>query len=263
MVLGFIGTGHMGGALAKAASVNRNNALLLANRHPEKAQKLADMIGGSVCSNFQAVSEADLLFIGVKPQMLEEMLSEIREQLSLRKPPFTVVSMVAGRTIAQMQEKMGCNAPVIRIMPNTPVAVGEGIILYTCSSEVTEAMEQRFLEAMSNAGRFLKIEERLADVSSVVGGCGPAFAAMFLEALSDGGVACGMPRDQAMEVSAQMMLGTAKLMLESHAHPGVMKDAVCSPGGSTIQGVRTLEERAFRASIIDAVIASYEKTLRF
>ncbi len=263
MVLSFIGTGNMGGALARAASLNRNNRLLLANRHPDKAQQLADLIGGTVCDNLQAVTDADYVFLGVKPQMLEEMLQDIREAFQTRKSSFTVVSMVAGRTIAQIQEKIGCNAPVIRILPNTPVAVGEGMILYVCSDEVTQEMEQGFLEAMAGAGRFTKIEERLAGICSVVGGCGPAYAAMFLEAMADGGVACGMPRIQAMEVAAQMMLGTAKLMLESHAHPGVMKDAVCSPGGSTIQGVRTLEERAFRASIIDAVIASYEKTLRF
>ena len=263
MVLSFIGTGNMGGALARAASLNRNNRLLLANRHPDKAQQLADLIGGTVCDNLQAVTDADYVFLGVKPQMLEEMLQDVREAFQTRKSSFTVVSMVAGRTIAQIQEKIGCNAPVIRILPNTPVAVGEGMILYVCSDEVTQEMEQGFLEAMAGAGRFSKIEERLADICSVVGGCGPAYAAMFLEAMADGGVACGMPRIQAMEVAVQMMLGTAKLMLESHAHPGVMKDAVCSPGGSTIQGVRTLEERAFRASIIDAVIASYEKTLRF
>ena len=115
---------------------------------------------------------------------------------------------------------------------------------------------------MSFAGRFARIDEHLADIGSVVSGCGPAFASMFLEALADGGVACGMPRDQALEVSAQMLLGTAKMALESHAHPGQMKDAVCSPGGTTIQGVRVLEENGFRGAVMDAVITAYEKTIK-
>ena len=135
------------------------------------------------------------------------------------------------------------------------------MILYCCSSEVSLEAEDRFLSAMTFAGRFVRIEERLANIGSVVSGCGPAFASLFLEALADGGVACGMPRDQALEVSAQMLLGTAKMALESRAHPGQMKDAVCSPGGTTIQGVRVLEENAFRAAVMDAVIAAYEKTV--
>ena len=261
MKIGFIGTGHMGGALAKAASQNGSNTLLLANRHPEKAQKLAEIIGGTPCDNLQAASEADYLFLGVKPQMLEGMLIGIEDTLKARKTPFIIVSMVAGRSIAQLQQMLGFNAPVIRIMPNTPVSVGAGMILYCCSSEVSPEAEDGFLSAMTFAGRFVRIEERLANIGSVVSGCGPAFASLFLEALADGGVACGMPRDQALEVSAQMLLGTAKMALESRAHPGQMKDAVCSPGGTTIQGVRVLEENAFRAAVMDAVIAAYEKTV--
>lgn len=262
MKLGFIGTGHMGGALARAASQNSSNTLLLANRHPEKAQKLAEIIGGNPCDNLQAASEADYLFLGVKPQMLEGMLIGIEDTLKARTTPFVIVSMVAGRSIAQLQQLLGFDAPIIRIMPNTPVSVGAGMILYSCSREVTQEAEDGFLSAMSFAGRFARIDEHLADIGSVVSGCGPAFASMFLEALADGGVACGMPRDQALEVSAQMLLGTAKMTLESHAHPGQMKDAVCSPGGTTIQGVRVLEENGFRGAVMDAVITAYEKTIK-
>ena len=162
MKIGFIGTGHMGGALAKAASQNGSNTLLLANRHPEKAQKLAEIIGGTPCDNLQAASEADYLFLGVKPQMLEGMLIGIEDTLKARKTPFVIVSMVAGRSIAQLQEMLGFNAPIIRIMPNTPVSVGAGMILYCCSSEVSPEAEDGFLSAMTFAGRFVRIEERLA-----------------------------------------------------------------------------------------------------
>ena len=135
------------------------------------------------------------------------------------------------------------------------------MILYTCGEGVTGENERIFLEAMAGAGRFSALPERLIDAGSAVSGCGPAFADLFLEALADGGVACGLPRDQALELAAQMLLGSAKLALRSGKHPGALKDAVCSPGGSTIQGVRTLERAGFRSAVMEAVIAAYEKTL--
>ena len=110
------------------------------------------------------------------------------------------------------------------------------------------------------AGRFDRIPEALIDAGSAVSGCGPAFVCQFMEALADGGVTCGLPRDKALLYAAQMLAGTAELMLQTGQHPGVLKDAVCSPGGSTIQGVRRLEQGSFRADIIDAVVAAYERT---
>jgi pyrroline-5-carboxylate reductase len=135
------------------------------------------------------------------------------------------------------------------------------MILYTCGQGVTEDEEQVFLEAMAGAGRFSALPEHLMDAGSAVSGCGPAFADLFLEALADGGVACGLPRAQALELAAQMLLGSARLALKSGQHPGSLKDAVCSPGGTTIQGVRTLEAAGFRSAVMEAVIAAYEKTL--
>ena len=169
--------------------------------------------------------------------------------------------MAAGLTIARIRELAGGNYPVIRIMPNTPSSIGEGMILYTCSSDITKTEEKVFLEAMSGAGRLSALPEHQMDAGSAVSGCGPAFVDLFIEALADGGVACGLPRAAAMEYAAQMVLGAAKLILESGKHPGELKDAVCSPGGTTIQGVRTLEEAGFRGAVMDAVIAAYEKTL--
>ena len=257
-VIGFVGTGNMGGALARAASAAGENSLLLANRTPSKAQALADEIGGKVCDNKTALSEADYVFIGVKPQMLRGLAETAAPVLRERKSPFVLVSMAAGSSIELIQSLFG-PCPVIRIMPNTPASIGQGMILYACSQEGSAAQEQDFLHAMRGAGRFMKLEEKLIDAGTAISGCGPAFADLFIEALADGGVVCGLPRKQAMELAAQMLLGSAALVLESGKHPGELKDAVCSPGGSTIQGVRKLEEKGFRSAVTEAVIAAYEK----
>jgi len=257
-VIGFVGTGNMGGALARAASTNKENTLLLANRTPSKAQALADEIGGSVCDNASALGTADFVFIGVKPQMLRGLAETAAAVFAEREAPFVLVSMAAGSSIELIQSLFGKH-PVIRIMPNTPASIGKGMILYACSTEVSEEMEKAFLEAMGGAGRFLKLEEKLIDAGTAISGCGPAFADLFIEALADGGVVCGLPRKQAMELAAQMLLGSAALVLESGKHPGLLKDEVCSPGGSTIQGVRKLEEKGFRSAVTEVVIAAYEK----
>ena len=262
LTLGFIGTGNMGGALAQAAAKNENNRLLLANRHPEKAQRLREKIGGELTDSRGAAAEADYIFLGVKPQMLEALFAEIRDTLSARSDRFVLVSMAAGTSMEKVQRLAGGDYPVIRIMPNTPVSIGEGMILYACSKELRQEEKNAFLEAMAAAGRFSPLEEKLIDAGSAVSGCGPAFVDLFIEALADGGVACGLPRAQALEFAAQMAAGSARLILESGRHPGELKDAVCSPGGATIQGVRTLEEEGFRAAVINAVIAAYEKNFK-
>lgn len=253
MKIAFIGTGNMGGALAKAAAQDMNNTLFLCNRHPEKAEKLQQAIGGTVVDHAAAVREADLIFLGVKPVVLPGLCEVLAPLLQEKKTPFALVSMVAGVRIKALQELLGHEYPVIRIMPNTPVSVGEGMILYTsCAPAFTES----FLQAMRFAGRFMPVEERLMEAGMAVSGCGPAFVDLFVEALADAGVLSGLPRKDAVTLAAQMVMGSAKLILESGRHPGELKDAVCSPGGTTIQGVRKLEEKAFRSAVIEAVIAA-------
>ena len=258
LTLGFIGTGNMGGALAQAAAKNNNNRLLLANRHPEKAQRLREKIGGELTDSRSAAAKADYIFLGVKPQMLEALFAEIRDTLSARTDRFVLVSMAAGTSMEKVQRLAGGDYPVIRIMPNTPVSIGEGMILYACSKELRQEEKNAFLEAMAAAGRFSPLEEKLIDAGSAVSGCGPAFVDLFIEALADGGVACGLPRAQALEFAAQMTAGSARLILESGRHPGELKDAVCSPGGSTIAGIRVLEQHGFRGAAMDCVIAAFK-----
>lgn len=259
--LGFIGTGSMGGALARAAcrSVPAGR-VLLSNRTAEKARALARELGCQAADNGTVAGRADLIFLGVKPQYMQALFEEIGPVLKGRESRFLLVSMAAGLTIPRVRELAGGSYPVIRIMPNTPAGIGEGVIFYDCSEDVTEQERAAFLEAMAGAGRLVPLADRLMDAGSAVAGCGPAFADLFLEALADGGVACGLPRALALESAAQMMIGTAKLMLETGKHPGELKDAVCSPGGATIQGVRALEKAGFRGAVMEAVIAAYEKS---
>ena len=237
MKIGFIGTGNMGGALARAAAKG-GHTLLLANRTPAKAEALAKELGGTVCPNAEAAEKAELLFLGVKPQMIVDVLKGIAPALKERKSAPVLISMVTGLDIARIQELAGGDYPVIRIMPNMPAAVGEGVIFYACSGNCGKAQQEAFLRYMAPAGKLFPLAEELHAAGSAVAGCGPAFAAIFLEAMADGGVACGLPRASAIQYAAQMMLGTAKMVLETNQHPGVLKDSVCSPAGSTIQGVR-------------------------
>lgn len=259
--LGFIGTGNMGGALARAACKSvPSDQVFLANRTVEKAKALAEELDCRVADNEAIAQSADLIFLGVKPQYMAEVMAEICPILEKRESRFILVSMAAGLTIPRIRELAGKDYPVIRIMPNTPAAIGEGMVFYDCSENVTKTEEKVFLESLADAGRLAPLADKLMDAGSAVAGCGPAFADLFIEALADGGVACGLPRALALESAAQMMLGTAKLMLETGKHPGQLKDAVCSPGGATIQGIRALEEAGFRGAVMDAVIAAWEKS---
>ena len=260
MIFGFIGCGNMGGALATAARKRLDGGcILLANRTPAKAEALAEKLGARVVDNQAAAERSDYLFLGVKPQMMADMLEGLRDALVGRDAPCVLVTMAAGLTIGTIRRMAGVDFPVIRIMPNTPAAVGQGMLL-CCSDGASEAQLAQFREVMAGAGRIDFLDEALIDAGSAVAGCGPAFAEMFIEALADGGVACGLPRAKAMDYAAQMLLGTAALCLETGEHPGAMKDAVCSPGGSTIQGVRALEAHGFRGAVMEAVIAAWEKT---
>lgn len=260
-IFSFIGTGNMGGALARAAARKLPpEAILLSNRTPEKAAALAEELKCGHAAPHRAAEQGKYIFLGVKPQMMGDLLAEIGPVLARRRDRFLLVTMAAGLTMERIAAMAGGDYPVIRIMPNTPCAVGEGVILCDANERVTEEELTEFMDDMSGAGVVDRLEERLIDAGSAVSGCGPAFVCLLLEALADGGVACGLPRRKALLYAAQMVKGTAALQLTTGEHPGAMKDAVCSPGGTTIAGVRALEERGFRSAAMDAVIAAVEKT---
>lgn len=257
--IGFLGCGNMGGALAGACA-KRTKHILLANRTPAKAEALAAELNCQAADNRDVAERCDLIFLGVKPQMMGALLAELAPVLSARQDRFVLVSMAAGLTIGTIRAMAGGNYPVIRIMPNTPAAIGEGMILY-CAEGVETEEKTAFVDVMQAAGSFDELSESLIDAGSAVSGCGPAFVYPFIEAMADGAVACGLPRAKAQHYAAQTLVGAAKLVLESGDHPGALKDAVCSPGGSTIQGVRALEQNGFRSAVMEAVIAAYEKTV--
>lgn len=259
MTYGFIGTGNMGGALATAVARCEKH-IFLSNRTPEKAEALAEKIGGITKNNLAIAQDCDFIFLGVKPQMMAETLQPLQSAFSTRSTPFVLVSMAAGLTISAIQKMAGGSYPVIRIMPNTACAVGQGMTLYCCSETVGAQRLAAFLDAMKESGELEEIPENLIDAGSAVAGCGGAFACLFLEGLADGGVAVGLPREKALRFARQMLLGTAVLAKETEVHPGALKDAICSPGGTTIAGVRALENKGFRGAAMDAVIAAYDRT---
>ena len=258
--IGFIGTGSMGSALARAADQS-GRTLLLANRTPEKAKVLAQTLAHArPASNEEVAQTAELIFLGVKPQMMPGLLAEVGPILAARTDRFILATMAAGLSMEKIRALAGLECPVIRLMPNTPAGIGAGVIQY-CGLGVTQEELDDFAALLAPAGLVDPVPEGLIDAASAVSGCGPAFVYLFLEALADGGVACGLPRDKALAYAAQTVAGAARMVLDTGKHPGALKDAVCSPGGTTIQGVRTLEEHGFRAAAMDAVVAAYEKTL--
>lgn len=259
--IGFIGCGNMGGALARAVAKRVDpSCIMLANRTAAKAEKTAAEIGASSVSNTRIASECKWIFLGVKPQMMEAVLDPLGGTLASRADRFILVTMAAGLPIARIREFAGVNAPVVRILPNTPVAVGAGVVSF-CADGLEPAEDAEFADMLAGAGVLERVPEYLMNAACSVAGCGPAWAYQFIDALADGGAACGLPREQAVRQAAQMMLGAARLALESGRTPEELRIAVCSPGGSTIEGVKHLEEGGFRDLVAGAVEAAYRRNV--
>lgn len=255
MKYGFLGCGNMGGALTRA--LGKTTGDIAVTDRSGRAKALAAELGLHYTSAEEIAATCDRIFLAVKPHMMAGLLAPLQKTLQERKP--LLITMAAGLTVEQIALMAGGPLPVIRIMPNTPVAVGEGMTQYCRNGLVSDDVLASFLEDMRFSGRLDELEERLMDAASALSGCGPAYMYLFIEALADGAVACGIPRAKAMEYAAATMIGAAKMVLETGKHPGALKDAVCSPGGSTIAGVRALEQHGFRGAAMDCVAAAYEK----
>lgn len=257
----FIGAGNMGGALLKAVAENNPDIkIAVFDTFEEKAKSFANKYDNVFFENINTVvTQSEYVFIGVKPQMLETLFEEISPLFNEHSP--ILISMAAGTSIQKIERLSKKEIPVIRIMPNTPVSVGAGMILYCKNSLVTKTQTDKFISCLSAAGLIDEIEENKIDAASAVTGCGPAFCCMFTEALADAAVECGIPRDKAIKYAAKMISGTAELILQTETHPAVLKDAVCSPGGTTIAGVHALENGAFRNTVMNSVVSAYKRTL--
>ena len=256
---GFIGAGNMGGALAQAAVKTVGvEAVAVACSTAEHSAKAAASIGCAAETAETILRESRFVFLGVKPQMFASVTAKLAEDIAASDAIF--VSMLAGTSLDRLAEVLGREKKIIRIMPNTPCAVGQGLMLVSANDRVTADELAAFKTLMARSGLIDDLPEHLIDAASTVSGCGSAYAYMFMEALADGAVKCGVPRAKAMRYTAQMRLGSVSLMLETGEHPSVLKDAVCSPGGSTIAGVAALEDRGFRGAAIAAVEAAYRRT---
>ena len=256
MKYGFIGCGNMGGAIATALR-NTTPDLALTDRSG-RGKALADALEVTyIPKNDDIIRSCDRVFLGVKPQMMAGVLHDLRAVLDSHKP--LLITMAAGLSMAQIQEMAGLELPIIRIMPNTPSAVGKGVILYCANDLVDPEILEDFLRDMAPCGWLEPLEERLMDAGSALSGSSPAFVYVFMEALADGAVACGIPRAKALELAAMTVIGAGEMMLRSGKHPGELKDAVCSPAGSTIEGIRTLERQGMRSAVTEALCATYAR----
>ena len=255
MKYGFIGCGNMGGAIAKALAKATTDFAI--TDRSGKAIALAAEIPCGYLSSEEIAAQCDRIFLGVKPHMMKDVLAPLQGILAEKKP--LLITMAAGLEIRQIEEFAGCELPVIRIMPNTPVAIGKGVIQYCCNNLVSGDLLADWLTDMRFSGKLDALEERLIDAGSALSGSGPAYVYLFIEALADGAVACGIPRAKAMEYAAATVIGAGEMVLATNQHPGALKDAVCSPGGSTIAGIRALENQGFRAAAMEAVIATYNR----
>ena len=261
MKLGFIGLGNM--AKAILAGLLRSGMFaaedVVGSDVAEAMRQKATEVYGiqAMESNAEVAMASDVLVLAVKPQFLEGVLKELTNDI---KEDTLIISIAAGKSLAWLEEKLGKKVRMLRFMPNTAAMVGESSTAICRNAYATDEDVALAVKMCESFGTAQVIDEKLMDVFSAIGGSSPAFAFLYMEALADGAVASGMPRKMAYEIAAQATLGAAKLMRESGEHPGILKDMVCSPGGTTIQGMRVLENGGVRGSIMAAIDACVEKS---
>ncbi|MDR3171760.1 MAG: pyrroline-5-carboxylate reductase [Treponema sp.] len=265
-IIACIGSGNMGAALMKgAAGIIGRGHIGFTDTDATKVQAVAAGLGASVyASNTEAVTQGDFVFLAVKPQVLKTVLEEIAPAVQKRLDtgkPTVLVSMAAGWSIARIRTALGSpSQPIVRIMPNTPALISQGVIALTASPEVPKEQATELQKILAAAGLVDPVDEGYLDAVTGLSGSGPAFVYLFIEALADGGVRSGLPRDKALRYAAQTVLGAAAMVKETGKHPGELKDMVSSPAGTTIAGVAALESGAFRGTVMAAVDAAYRRS---
>lgn len=255
--IGFIGTGRMAVALARGilhAGVCDADQIIGSDVSPQYLQHFADVCNvRTVPDNMAVMDQSTTVFLSVKPQNMTEVLKEIHHQV---KPDHLLVSIAAGVPIHRFTEVLGDHCRVVRVMPNTPCLVGASASAFCLGGGATEEDGKWVEQLLAAVGIAVRVPESMLDAVTGLSGSGPAYAYQIIEALSDGGVNMGLPRDIATRLAAQTLLGAAKMVLETGEHPGQLKDAVASPGGTTIAGLHVLESAGLRGTMMDAVKAA-------
>jgi pyrroline-5-carboxylate reductase len=259
--IGFLGAGKMATALAQGflhAKLTTAKQIFAADPFDAARKHFADATGAKTFStNLDAAKAANVLILATKPDQVAAALAEISGAFT---KDHLVISIAAGVTIAKLESNLPAGARVIRVMPNTPALVGAGASGFALGKNASAADAELAKKLLSAVGIALPVKESLLDAVTGLSGSGPAYVYQFIEALSDGGVAAGLPRDIATKLAAQTVLGGAKMVLETGQHPGALKDQVTSPGGTTIEGLHELEKGKLRATVMNAVRAATEKS---
>lgn len=261
LTIGFLGTGKMATALARGfirAGLVTPRQVIGSDTVPAARAAFAKETGARVATaNLDVADFASVLVLAVKPDQTGAVLEEIRDRFT---PRHLLISIAAGTPIAKLEAALPPRARVIRVMPNTPALVGASAAGFALGPSATRSDGELALRLFSAVGVAFQLKETLLDAVTGLSGSGPAYVYQFIEALSDGGVASGLPRDVATKLAAQTVLGAAKMVLETGQHPGALKDMVTSPGGTTIEGLHELEKGKLRGTVISAVRAATEKS---
>ncbi|MCO6523742.1 MAG: pyrroline-5-carboxylate reductase [Candidatus Schmidhempelia sp.] len=259
--IGFIGIGNMGMAMIKGMLVSqiiKAEQIIAYKMMPDKIKQLGkEQVINIATSEIEVAQKSDILFLAVKPNTIVPVLEKIKSSLSTNT---VIVSVAAGITLDTMEKILGTNYKIIRTVPNTPALVNAGMTSITRNSQVSDAELNTVMSLFNALGKTEVVPEHLIHAVTGISGSSPAYVFMFIEALADAGVLTGMQRSQAYKFAAQAVLGAAKMVLDTGKHPGELKDMVCSPGGTTIEAVKTLENRALRSAVIEAVTSCVKKS---
>jgi pyrroline-5-carboxylate reductase len=258
--VGFIGAGQMATALGKgltSAGVIAPQNVVAADPVAAATERFARETGGrAVAKNAEVIHQSDVVFLAIKPQQMLAVLADIAPHCEARH---LVVSVAAGITLATLDAQLAPSRRVIRVMPNTPCLIGRGASGFSLGLHATRADAAVVEQLLSTVGIAVEVPEKLLDAVTGLSGSGPAYVYLMIEALSDGGVRAGLPRDLATKLAAQTVLGSAEMVLSTGQHPGALKDAVTSPGGTTIAGLHALEQNGVRGALMDAVVAATDR----
>ena len=261
--IGFIGCGNMGSAILSgildAKIVERDN-VMVSCRSEESKNRITEEFSVPVYDNRAVAMNSNIIFLAVKPVVFPEVIGDIKDAIPDNKMPL-IISTAAGMSISKIEELFGRDIKLVRSMPNTPALVGEAMSALCVNDNVTDDDKEIALKIFESFGKAEFIDEKLMDAVIGVSGSSPAYIYMLIEAMADGAVRHGMPRQQAYKFAAQSVMGSAKMVLETGLHPGELKDSVCSPGGTTIEGVAVLEEKGFRDAIMSAENACIDKSI--